>query len=339
MPDHPLLEVRDLRVHFHDGGGLFRRRGPPVRAVDGVSFDLGRGETLGLVGESGCGKSTVGRAIVRLNRPTAGTIRLDGHDLAALGAKPLRALRRRLQMVFQDPYSSLNPRLSVGAIVAEPLEVHGLGDGRSRRQRVRELLTLVGLPAYAANRYPHQFSGGQRQRVGIARALALHPELIVADEPLSALDVSVQAQIINLLKRLQSELGLTYLFISHDLAAVRHVSDRVMVMYLGRIVETADSTRLYQAPRHPYTVALLSAVPLPEVRAESERRRIILPGEVPSPSNPPRGCAFHPRCWLRERLGRPAECVETTPPLRTLGDGHATACHFPDALRASESPP
>jgi len=327
-----LLEVRALEVAYPVSRPLLGRGEGLVRAVDGVSFELSRGETLGLVGESGCGKSTLARAIVRLVRPSAGTVRLGGSELTALEGERLRHERRRLQMIFQDPYSSLNPRLAVGAIVAEPLEVHGLGTRRDRRRRVAELLERVGLAPSAATRFPHQFSGGQRQRIGIARALALDPEVVIADEPVSALDVSIQAQIMNLLKRLQRELSLTYLFIAHDLAAVRHVSDRVMVMYLGSVVESAPVRALFLAPRHPYTVALLSAAPLPDPEREARRRRIILPGEVPSPANPPSGCRFHPRCWLRARLGEPRECVEARPVLRPAGPGHAVACHFAEAV-------
>jgi oligopeptide/dipeptide ABC transporter ATP-binding protein len=332
-PDQPLLRVRDLAVHFGISKGfLFSRPIGAVRAVDGVSFDIGRGETVGLVGESGCGKSTTGRAIARLNRPTAGSITLDGQELSTLEGAALRRVRRRLQMIFQDPYSSLNPRMTMGAIVGEPLEIHGGGTARERAERVRELLAVVGLPRQAADRYPHQFSGGQRQRVGIARALALSPELIIADEPISALDVSIQAQILNLLTRLQRDFKLTYLFIAHDLAAVRHISNRILVMYLGRIIESAPSAELYRRPLHPYTVALLSAVPLPDPVAEATRRRIVLRGDVPSPAAPPAGCPFHTRCWLRERLGNPAECTSAVPPLRGVDGGHSVACHFSDAV-------
>jgi len=331
--DQPLLQVRDLAVHFRISKGLlFGRDAGTVRAVDGVSFDIDRGQTVGLVGESGCGKSTTGRAIARLNRPTAGSIRLDGQELSTLDGAVLRRMRRRLQMIFQDPYSSLNPRMTVGAIIGEPLDIHSVGSARERAARVRQLLEVVGLPRQAGDRYPHQFSGGQRQRIGIARALALNPELIVADEPISALDVSIQAQILNLLARLQREFKLTYLFIAHDLAAVRHISDRVLVMYLGRIVESAPSAGLYRRPRHPYTVALLSAVPVPDPAAEATRRRIVLKGDVPSPAAPPSGCAFHTRCWLRERLGNPGECTTVSPSLRALASGHTVACHFAEAL-------
>jgi oligopeptide transport system ATP-binding protein len=325
----PLLQVRDLKVHFGISQGfLFSRHAGTVRAVDGVTFDISRGETVGLVGESGCGKSTTGRAIVRLNRPTAGSVKLDGQELTELDGAALRRQRRRLQMIFQDPYSSLNPRMTVGAIIREPLDIHGVGTVRERLESARQLLDVVGLPRQATDRYPHQFSGGQRQRVGIARALALNPDLIVADEPISALDVSIQAQILNLLGRLQRDLGLTYLFIAHDLAVVRHFSNRVLVMYLGRIVESASSVEIYRRPLHPYTIALLSAVPVPDPAAEAKRRRIVLKGDVPSPAAPPSGCAFHTRCWLRERLGNPRECTAVEPLLRALGDGHAVACHF-----------
>jgi oligopeptide/dipeptide ABC transporter ATP-binding protein len=329
----PLLQVRDLAVHFGISRGfLFGRRAGTVRAVDGVSFDIARGETVGLVGESGCGKSTTGRAIARLNRPTAGSVRLDGQELSGLDGAALRRVRRRLQMIFQDPYSSLNPRMTIDAIIGEPLEIHGVGSARERAGRVRQLLDIVGLPRQAADRYPHQFSGGQRQRVGIARALALTPDLIIADEPISALDVSIQAQILNLLARLQREFGLTYLFIAHDLAAVRHISDRVLVMYLGRIVESAPSIELYQRPLHPYTVALLSAAPLPDPEIEAARQRIVLKGEIPSPAAVPNGCAFHTRCWLRERLGNPGQCTTLVPHLRLFAGGHGAACHFAEQV-------
>ncbi|MEX2649627.1 MAG: oligopeptide/dipeptide ABC transporter ATP-binding protein [Alphaproteobacteria bacterium] len=328
----PLLEVEDLAVHFTLRGRLPFARARVVRAVDGVSFRIERGETVGLVGESGSGKSTIGRAIVGLKRPAAGRIMFAGRDTTSLDRAALKRLRRRMQMIFQDPYSSLNPRMTVGEIVAEPLEIHGEGGARDRSNRVRELLDVVGLSAGAATRYPHQFSGGQQQRIGIARALALNPDLVVADEPVSALDVSIRAQIINLLRKLQARFGLAYLFIAHDLAVVRHISDRIMVMYLGRIVETASADDLYAAPRHPYTIALLSAVPLPDPRIEARRSRIILKGDVPSPADPPTGCAFHTRCWLRERLGRPTRCEDAVPPLREEANGHCVACHFPDRV-------
>ena len=303
-----------------------------MQAVDGVTFSIARGETLGLVGESGCGKSTTGRAIVRLYDPTAGRITFDGTDIAGLQGQALRAMRRRTQMIFQDPYASLDPRMTAGGIIAEPLDIHDIGTPGERRARVRELLGTVGLNPDYAVRYPHEFSGGQRQRIGVARALALEPDLIVADEPVSALDVSIQAQIINLLQRLQDQLELTYLFIAHDLSIVRHISDRIAVMYLGRIVEVAASRELNTHPLHPYTVALLSAVPVPDPTIEARRRRIILTGDVPSPAAPPSGCRFHTRCWLRERLGDPEECSTVDPPMRTLGPGHDVACHFADRV-------
>jgi oligopeptide/dipeptide ABC transporter ATP-binding protein len=328
--------VRDLAVHFPIMGGLLAgHRLGAVRAVDGISFDIQRGETLGLVGESGSGKSTTGRALVRLNRPTAGSIRLDGREVSGADGAATAELRRRVQMIFQDPYSSLNPRMTVGAIVGEPLAIQG-ADARRRAERVAELLDLVGLPRVALHRYPHQFSGGQRQRIGIARALALNPDIVIADEPISALDVSIQAQILNLLRRLQRELGLTYLFISHDLAAVRYISRRIMVMYLGRIAEAAPSAMLYRRPLHPYTVALLSAAPVPDPKIEDRRRRIILTGEMPSPANPPRGCRFSTRCWLRQQLGNPARCSSEEPALESAGDQHSVACHF--AERVDRSP-
>jgi len=331
-----LLEVSGLKVHFPITRGIvIERHVGDVRAVDGVSLALRRGETLGLVGESGCGKSTFGRAILRLYRPTAGRIVFEGQDITTLEGAALRAVRRRMQMIFQDPYASLNPRMTVGGIVGEPLDIHSIGTRSERRQRVQELFEIVGLdPAYAV-RYPHEFSGGQRQRVGVARALAVNPDLIVADEPVSALDVSIQAQIVNLLERLQAQFQLTYLFIAHDLSVVRHISDRIAVMYLGRIVELAPSRELYDAPRHPYTVALISAVPIPDPAVESKRRRIILTGDVPNPAAPPPGCHFHTRCWLRERLGNPAECVEVEPQLRVVSRGHEVACHFVEQVDRS----
>jgi len=318
-----ILEVQHLVKHFPVGGGMFSRPGV-VRAVDDVSFAIRRGETLGLVGESGCGKTTTGRCILHLERPTGGQILFEGVDLAALDERALRAMRRRVQVIFQDPYSSLNPRMTVGQILAEPLKVHGIvPDKAARAARVRELLTQVGLLPQHAKRYPHQLSGGQRQRVGIARALAMEPALIVCDEPVSALDVSIQAQIINLLEDLQSRFGLTYLFIAHDLSVVRHISGRVAVMYLGRIVEITDRRALYEEPLHPYTRALLSAVPIPDPELEARRTRTVLRGEVPSPLNPPGGCVFHPRCPLAVE-----RCSAEKPALREIRSGHWAACHL-----------
>jgi oligopeptide transport system ATP-binding protein len=334
--DRPLLEVEDLRVWFPITEGLvFERHIGDVQAVDGVSFTLTRGETLGLVGESGCGKSTTGRALIRLYRPTSGRVLFEGTDLATLPESAMRPMRRRMQMIFQDPYASLNPRMTAGGIIAEPLEVHGIGTSHERRERVRDLLATVGLNPEFANRYPHEFSGGQRQRIGVARSLAVHPDLIVADEPISALDVSIQAQIINLLEQLQGEFDLTYLFIAHDLSVVRHISDRIAVMYLGRIVELASSRELNVEPLHPYTVALLSAIPIPDPAVEARRRRIILRGDVPSPVAPPSGCRFHTRCWLRERLGNPERCETEDPELRELETGHVVACHFAEEVAGS----
>ncbi len=328
-----LLQVEGLKMYFPITSGiLLSRHVGDVRAVDGVSLTIQKGETVGLVGESGCGKSTVGRTILRLYRPTAGSVVFDGQDITHAKGSTLRAFRRRMQMIFQDPYASLNPRMTAAGIVSEPLEIHGVSSGRERTERVRDLLATVGLDPDYGDRYPHEFSGGQRQRIGVARALALHPDLIVADEPISALDVSIQAQIINLLEHLQDEFQLTYLFIAHDLSVVRHISDRIAVMYLGKIVETAGSRDLYERPLHPYAVALLSAVPIPDPAVEGRRRRIILTGDVPNPANPPSGCRFHTRCWLRERLGNPERCVAEEPILRELAGRHDVACHFAEEV-------
>ncbi|HEY7521529.1 MAG TPA: dipeptide ABC transporter ATP-binding protein [Methylomirabilota bacterium] len=317
-----LLEVRNLVKHFEVGGGMFGKPSGVVRAVDGVSFSIRRGETLGLVGESGCGKTTTGRCILQLERPTSGHIIFEGRDLTTLDASELRAVRRKLQVIFQDPYSSLNPRMTIGQIVGEPLAVHGIvRTPTARRDRVQQLLRHVGLLPQHASRYPHQLSGGQRQRVGVARALAMEPSLIICDEPVSALDVSIQAQIINLLEDLQAEFGLTYLFIAHDLAVVRHISDRVAVMYLGKIVEMSDRKTLYDEPLHPYTRALLSAVPIPDPELEMRRERVVLGGEVPSPLNPPSGCVFHPRCPIAVE-----QCRSVVPELRESRPGHHAAC-------------
>ena len=329
-PATPLVQVRDLVKHY-TAGGLFRGGGPPVRAVDGVSFEVAHGETLALVGESGCGKSSVGRTILRLQEPTAGQMLFEDVDVFALERTPLRRLRRRMQIIFQDPYSSLNPRMTIGAAVAEGIEIHRLAAGAEIGRRVGALLEEVGLDPEYARRYPHEFSGGQRQRVGIARALAVEPSFIVCDEPVSALDVSVQAQVLNLLADLQRDRGLSYLFIAHDLAVVRQIARRVAVMYLGRIVETGATEALLSAPRHPYTVALLSAVPEPD--PGRRRSRIVLGGDLPSPSNPPPGCAFHTRCFHPAKNER---CRTETPALRPVGDTVA-ACHYAESTPAAEA--
>ena len=319
----PLLEVEGLRKYFRTGSGV-TKRGDVVHAVDDVSFAVEEGQTLGLVGESGCGKSTLGRCIVRLQEPTAGTIRFAGRDITRIKGRELRALRREVQIVFQDPYASLNPRHRLGQIVGSPMKVHRMGSKAEIRQRVAELLGLVGLSPEHINRYPHEFSGGQRQRIGVARALSVQPRLVVCDEPVSALDVSIQAQVINLLDDLQDELGLTYVFIAHDLAVVRHVSDRIAVMYLGRLAELAPAEELYRRPVHPYTEALLSAVPVPDPRAAASRDRIVLAGDVPSPVSPPSGCRFHPRCRYATEI-----CAREEPALVDRGGGRLAACHHP----------
>ncbi len=317
-----LLEVNDLKMYFPlTKGIIFQRKVADIKAVDGISFFIRRGETLGLVGESGCGKSTTGRAIVQLYRPTAGAVYFEGTDLTQLHGESLRRMRRKMQMIFQDPYASLNPRMTVGGIVGEPMLIHRLADGKERRERVMELLKVVGLNPYFINRYPHEFSGGQRQRIGVARALAVEPSFIVCDEPVSALDVSIQAQIINLLEELQDKFGLTYLFIAHDLSVVRHISNRVAVMYLGKLVELANRYELYDNPQHPYTKALLSAVPIPDPVVEKKRQRIILEGDVPSPVAPPSGCNFRTRCQYA--LPR---CAEEEPPFKDYGGEHYVAC-------------
>ena len=326
-----LVEVRDLVKHFEIRGGLLGiRQIGAVQAVDGVSFDVRRGETLGLVGESGCGKTTLGKVLLRLIPPTSGKVVVNGRSIFELSNREMVAVRRDMQIVFQDPYASLNPRMTVGEIVGEGPYVHGLRDKREREEVVRELLSRVGLNQSHIHRYPHEFSGGQRQRIGIARALALNPEFIVCDEPVSALDVSIQSQVLNLLDDLQQELGLTYLFIAHNLAVVEHISDRVGVMYLGKLVELASVDDLYATPAHPYTVALLSAVP--ETDPRKRKKRIVLKGDVPSPVAPPSGCRFHTRCWLRERLGNPERCVSEEPLLREVKPGQFAACHWSEEI-------
>jgi oligopeptide transport system ATP-binding protein len=323
-----IVEVDNLKVHFPIRSGIFQTTKGSVKAVDGVTIEVRRGETLGLVGESGCGKSTIGRAMIRLRDATSGTVRFDGVDLTSLNSEALRKMRRRMQIIFQDPYGSLDPRMTVGSIVSEPIETHHLAEGAAKKERVGELLRLVGLdPKYVA-RYPHEFSGGQRQRIGVARALAVEPEFIVCDEPISALDVSIQAQVLNLLTDLRARLGLTYLFVAHDLSVVKHISDRVAVMYLGKVVEIGPPDQLYAAPGHPYTRALLSAVPVPDPVSERKRKRVILKGDVPSPVNPPPGCRFHTRCWLYERLGQPENCRTVDPPLDVVQGEHKAACHY-----------
>jgi oligopeptide transport system ATP-binding protein len=333
--DDVLLSVKDLKKYFPIKEGLFRRQVGDIKAVDNVSFDIHRGETLGLVGESGSGKSTIGRVVLELDSATAGSVRFDGIELTELKKEALRKLRPRMQIVFQDPHTSLNPRMSIGSIIAEPLKEHTDLGKAERQKRVEELLSIVGLDPMHANRYPHEFSGGQRQRIGIARAIALSPDFIVCDEPIAALDVSIQAQVINLLEDLQNELGLTYLFISHDLAMIRHIADRVAVMYLGHFMEVGDVDAVYGNPLHPYTKALHSAVPVPDPRVESRRRQVILEGDIPSPSNPPPGCVFNTRCPIAQE-----RCVAEAPEWREVEPEHWVACHFveqSDAIFKAES--
>ncbi|GER89408.1 ABC transporter ATP-binding protein [Dictyobacter vulcani] len=319
-----LVDVKGLKVHFPVKGGLLGRTVGQVKAVDGVDLFVRRGETLGLVGESGCGKSTTGRAILQLIKPTAGTVKLDGVELTTASSNDIRRKRAEMQMVFQDPYSSLDPRYTIGQIISEPLENFKRGNAKEIQEEVANLMETVGLNPFYVNRFAHEFSGGQRQRIGIARALALHPSFVVADEPVSALDVSIQAQVLNLLQDLQGKFGLTYLFVAHNLSVVKHISDRVAVMYLGRVVELAKSESLYETPLHPYTQALLSAIPVPDPEVELRRKRIILEGDVPSPVNPPSGCNFHPRCWKAQAI-----CREVIPPLEEKQSNHYAACHFP----------
>lgn len=319
-----ILVVKDLKKYFDSSTGVFRQKKKIIKAVDGVSFEIGRGETLGLVGESGCGKTTVGRTIVKLYEPTSGEIEFNGRDITNLKASDMKPLRSNIQMIFQDPFGSLNPRKTIGDIISAAYEIHKIKPAKGVRSEIQELLEMVGLNPEHINRFPHEFSGGQRQRIGIARALALRPKLIIADEPVSALDVSIQAQIINLLDDLQSELGLSFLFIAHDLSVVQHTSDRVVVMYLGKVMEVAPTDSLFQEPHHPYTKALLSAVPIPDPNSQHRRERIVLSGELPSPSKPPSGCVFRTRCWKAADI-----CATTTPALRGVAESQV-ACHFPE---------
>jgi oligopeptide/dipeptide ABC transporter ATP-binding protein len=316
-----ILRIEHLKKYFKIGGGFLGGRGLTIQAVDDVSFSVRRGETFGLVGESGCGKTTLGQTIIRLYDPTEGNIIFNGSNISRLSAGQMRPFRRDIQMIFQDPSASLDPRMTVGSVISEPLNIAGIGNRAERREKVQDLLRVVGLNAYFANRYPHEFSGGQRQRIGIARALAMNPQLVICDEPVSALDVSIQAQVLNLLKQLQQQFNLTYLFIAHNLAVVAHIADRIGVMYLGKLVEVADSRTITEAPKHPYTQALISAIPIPE--PGRTRKRIILEGDVPSPANPPSGCRFHPRCPIARD-----NCAEIEPVLEDKGGGHLVACHY-----------